>query len=54
MLFSGEMIQSIIHAADEEQVQSHAPMSSFCKLMEERNKDQKFNKFFKHFGEMKS
>lgn len=54
MAFSDEMIQSTIHSADEEQVQSHAPMTSFCKEMEERNKNQKFNKFFKHFGEMKS
>lgn len=31
MAFSGEMIQSTAHAADDEQGQSHAPMSSFCK-----------------------
>lgn len=54
MPFSDEMIQSTVHAAEGEQVQSHVPMSSFCEWMEERNKDQKFNKLFKHVGEMES
>lgn len=49
MAFSDEMIQSTAHAAAEEQVQSHAPTSSFCKEMEERNKNQKFNNFFLSF-----